>query len=153
MIQFSLKCDKEHRFDSWFQSASAFDKLKASGMVTCAVCGSTDVEKALMAPRLHSGRTADAEEAPEAPQEREHHGPLSAPATPAEQAMAELRRKIEAHSHYVGRDFTTQARAMHEGTAPIRPIHGEAKPDEARKLLEDGVPVLPLPFRPRNKSN
>ncbi|MDR9485159.1 MULTISPECIES: DUF1178 family protein [Sediminimonas] len=150
MIQFSLKCDNDHRFDSWFQSASAFDKLKASGMVTCAVCGSANVEKALMAPHLNSGRASEGTEEPEPPKE---HGALSAPATPAEQAMAELRRKIEANSDYVGRDFTTQARAMHEGTAPTRAIHGEAKPDEARKLLEDGVPVLPLPFRPRDKSN
>jgi len=152
MIQFSLKCDNDHRFDSWFQSASAFDKLKASGMVTCAVCGSANVDKALMAPRLRSGRASDDDDdqAANAPQK---HGALSAPATPAEQAMADLRKKIEAHSRYVGRDFTKQARAMHAGTAPARPIHGEAKPDEARKLLEDGVPVVPLPFRPRDKSN
>lgn len=152
MIQFTLKCDQDHRFDSWFQSASAFDKLQSAGMVACAVCGSTHVEKALMAPSVRDSRRKakdTAQPAPEAPRQR----PLSAPASPAEQAMAELRRQIEKNSEYVGVNFAREARQMHEGSAPERAIYGEAKPDEARKLIEDGVPVTPLPFLPNRKSN
>lgn len=79
--------------------------------------------------------------------------PLSTPAGPAEQMIADIREKVEANSEYVGNDFATQARAMHDGDAPEKAIYGEAKLDEARKLLEDGVPVLPLPFRPTGKDN
>lgn len=151
MIQFTLKCDKDHRFDSWFQSASAFDKLQSAGMVACAVCGSTHVEKALMAPSVRDSRRKrpQAPEAPDTPRQR----PLSAPATTAEQALAELKRHVEKNSEYVGLNFAREARQMHEGTAPERSIYGEAKPEEARKLLEDGVPVAPLPFLPNRKSN
>ncbi|MDT8328626.1 MAG: DUF1178 family protein, partial [Roseovarius sp.] len=134
MIQFSLKCDGDHRFDSWFQSAEAFEKLHARGMVTCAICGSGAVEKALMAPRVRASRAAVSDaDAPQA-----DGGALSAPAGPAEQALAELRRKIEENSEYVGGNFAREARDMHGGLAPQRAIYGEARPEEARKLLEEG---------------
>lgn len=142
MIQYSLKCTRDHRFDSWFQSASAFDKLHAAGMVTCAVCGSTEVEKELMAPRVNAGADKPAD-----------HAPLSAPASPAEQAIQALRTEIENNSDYVGQDFAREARAMHEGEQPKRAIWGETRGGEARKLIEDGIPVAPLPFRPSRKSN
>lgn len=145
MIHYALKCSRDHRFDSWFQSAEAFDKLKAAGMVACSVCGSADVEKDIMSPRITQKSTPKEE----APAKR----PLSAPASPAEQALAELKAHIEKNSDYVGKDFVKEARAMHVGDAPERSIHGEARPEDARKLLEEGVPVAPLPFRPSNKSN
>lgn len=147
MIQFTLKCAEGHRFDSWFQSTEAFDKLMGAGLVSCAVCGGVDVEKALMAPRVRPARAAAP--APAAAPGR----PLSAPASPAEQALAALKKKIEESSDYVGLNFAREARAIHDGTAPDRAIYGEAKPDEARKLIEDGIPVAPLPFVPGRKSN
>ena len=143
MINYALKCDQDHRFESWFQSADAFDKLKAADMVSCAVCGSTQVDKAIMSPRV-----AQNTKTPATPDR-----PLSQPASPAEQALAELKAHVEKNSDYVGPDFVKEARAMHEGSAPERSIHGEARPEEARKLIEDGVPVAPLPFRPNRKSN
>ncbi len=79
--------------------------------------------------------------------------PLSKPASAAEQAIAELRRKIEESSDYVGMNFASEARAIHQGEAPERPIYGEAKMDEARALIEEGVPVAPLPFMPNRKTN
>lgn len=151
MIQFTLKCDNDHRFDSWFQSGEAFDKLEAAGMISCTVCGSAQVEKAIMAPRVRPARSAsDSLPAPSA----EMPAPmLSTPQNPAEKALSELRRKVEETSEYVGDKFTAEARAMHVGDSPERAIYGEAKPDEARQLIEDGIPVLPLPFHPGRKSN
>ncbi len=145
MIRYALICKDGHRFESWFQSTAAFEKLHAGGMVSCAVCGSGDVEKGLMAPQVNGTRdTGDV-----APRDR----PLSAPASAAEQALSELKKKIEANSDYVGRDFVREARRMHSGDTPERAIHGEARPDEARKLIEDGVPVMPLPFAMGRKTN
>lgn len=152
MIQFTLKCDADHRFDSWFQSSSAFDKLAAAGMVSCSVCGSAKVDKALMAPRVstrHDDQTAPSV----APPPEKPARPLSEPASDAERAMAELRRKVEASATYVGGNFAREARAIHDGSSPGRPIYGEAKPEEARALIEDGVPVMPLPFAPGRKTN
>ena len=145
MIQYALKCSEGHSFDSWFQSAAAFEKLVEAGLVSCAVCGGTKVEKAIMAPRVSATR-GDVETKP-AP------GPLSQPASPAEQAMAELRSKIERNSDYVGDKFASEARAMHTGDIAQRAIYGEAKFDDARKLVEDGVPVAPLPFMPKRQTN
>ncbi|MEX0339797.1 MAG: DUF1178 family protein [Arenibacterium sp.] len=141
MIQYALKCAEGHRFDSWFQSADAYEKLAARGLVECAVCGGGGVEKAVMTPRVNATSSQTKER------------PLSVPANPAEQALAEMRKQIETNSDYVGNEFAKQARAMHEGEAPERAIHGEARLDEAKKLVEDGVPVMPLPFLPNRKSN
>ena len=173
MIQFSLRCSNDHRFDSWFQSSDAYDKLAQSGLISCAVCGVTSVSKAVMAPRVRPARNAAT--APPAPEQhhtqqhrpeqnrpRQNHPEQNRPeqppaprlaATPAEQALAALRQHIEAHSDYVGGDFAREARAIHEGAAPDRAIYGEARPDEARRLIEDGVPIAPLPFLPRRKTN
>lgn len=152
MIQFTLKCDKDHRFDSWFQSAAAFDKLLGAQMVTCSVCGSSDVNKAVMAPRVRPARSAAKRPKPNLPvpaPAASTHGPLSAPASPAEQAFREMRKKIETESENVGDKFAQEARAIHHGEAPERAIIGEAKPEEAKSLIEDGIPVAPLPWMSR----
>ncbi|SMX43858.1 DUF1178 family protein [Actibacterium lipolyticum] len=142
MIRYALTCNDGHQFESWFQSASAFEKLLDAGMVSCAVCGGVDVKKSLMAPRIGA-----------ATQDTPAKRPLSTPATPAEQAVADLKRKVEENSDYVGKDFAKEARAIHSGEAPERAIYGEAKPAEAKKLIDEGVPVLPLPFTPARNSN
>lgn len=147
MIRFSLRCDQAHRFDSWFGSGADYDRLRGSGLVACVVCGSTAVDKDLMAPAI-GGSGADT--GPETAAPSGDTAPdLSRPASPAEQALRELRSRIEAASEDVGRRFATEARRIHEGSAPERPIIGEAKPAEARALIEDGIPVAPLPWGPR----
>ncbi len=155
MIRFDLKCAADHRFDSWFQSATAFDKLLASQMVTCAICGSTKVEKAVMAPRVRTARSegATAAEADDLPTPPSQERPLSAPTSAAEQAVKALRAHIEANSDYVGEDFAKEARAIHSGTAPERPIYGESSLSEAKKLIDEGIEIAPLPFRSDRKTN
>ena len=144
MIKFGLKCSAGHQFESWFQSTDAFNKLKAAGMIKCAVCDTCDVEKDIMAPRVQASRKRAKQSAETS---------LTKPANPAEQAMQDLKKHVEDNSEYVGMSFASQARDMHDGLTPARAIHGEAKPDEARKLIEDGVPVAPLPFVPNRKAN
>lgn len=134
MIRFHLKCDQNHAFESWFQSGEAYDRLAASGLVNCTTCGSTAVTKSVMAPAVSTSNQIQAPKVPEA-------------------ALAELRRTVEANSDYVGKSFVKEARDMHDGLVPERPIYGEAKMEEARKLVEDGIPVMPLPFIPRKKAN
>lgn len=136
MIRYDLRCAKGHHFDGWFRSSDAYDSLRAAGQITCTTCGATEVEKAMMAPAVSQ-------------KERK----LTAPRDATESALEKLRAHVEANSDYVGLQFADQARAMHEGILPARQIHGEARPDEARKLIEDGVPVAPLPFLPRQKAN
>lgn len=144
MIRYNLRCAKAHDFDSWFQSAEAYDALLGAGHVACPQCGSVQVEKRLMAPAVRPSRNAKT--VPTQPN-------LSEPETDIEKAVAALRAQVEANSDYVGMNFVTEARKMHEGTAPERAIYGEAKPEDAKKLIEDGVPVAPLPFMPRRKAN
>ena len=148
MIRFSLKCRNDHGFDSWFQSGAAFDTLRAAGHVTCPICGETEVEKALMAPALAPARRRSTPEAAE-----EAPVPVAQPSDTLEAKLRALRAHVEANSDYVGRDFVSQARQMHLGELPERPIHGEAKPAEARALLEEGIAVAPLPFIPSRRSN
>jgi hypothetical protein len=141
MIQFALKCENGHQFDSWFKSAGAFEALAASGHLSCTVCATTDVKKAIMAPRL-SSRDAAAD-----------RGPVSLAQSKQQQALAALRKHVEKNADYVGTNFAEEARSMYLGATPERAIYGEANGAEAKALIEDGVPVAPLPFLPTRKAN
>lgn len=139
MIRYALRCAKTHDFESWFQSASGFDALLAAGQIACPLCGDTQVSKSLMAPTVRPARKAGSKPS------------LTEPLSDAEAAMAELRRKVEENADYVGVNFVAEARRMHEGEIDQRSIYGEAKPEEAIALLEEGIPVAPLPFIPARK--
>lgn len=149
MIQFTLKCSGNHRFDSWFQSSDAYDKLERAGMISCAICGDLAVTKAVMAPRVAQQRDAE----PAAPHKQSAPAPAKEGEAAAAQALAALKAHVESTSDYVGTNFVREARAMHEGSAPPRAIYGEAKPEEARRLLADGVPIAALPFVPKRNTN
>jgi hypothetical protein len=143
VIRYTLTCDKDHHFESWFQSSAAFDALAEAGHLSCAICGSPQIRRALMTPSVpNKGDNSDKtqNDAPTA---------LSAPNT----ELAALRKHLEESSDYVGMSFAKEARKMHDGEAPERAIYGEAKLDEAKKLIEDGIPVAPLPFLPKRKAN
>ena len=142
MIRYSLSCPQSHEFDSWFQSAAAFDVLAKAGHLSCPICGAVEVTKSLMAPSVSTPAKSGASIAPDLTQ-----------ITEIAAAFAAMRREIETNSEYVGMNFVTEARAMHDGTSPERAIYGEARMDEARKLIEDGVPVAPLPFLLKRKAN
>jgi len=142
MIRYNLKCEHNYSFDSWFQSAEAFEKLLDAGMVSCSVCGALGVEKALQTPQVRVAR-----------KNNDKVGILSAPASPAEQALAEMRKKVEENSENVGKNFAAEARAIHDGDAPERSIYGEAKIEDAKSLIEDGINVTPLPWSDKSKVN
>jgi hypothetical protein len=147
MIKYSLRCADGHAFESWFASAAAYDALERAGRLSCAVCGGGDVGKAPMAPCVRTEAPRGALQAAPPP------GALSRPGSPREAALAEFRRRVEDGSEDVGRRFAAEARAIHAGEAPARAIRGEATGAEARALLDDGVPILPLPFAPTRKVN
>jgi hypothetical protein len=152
MIKYTLKCSDNHVFESWFASADAYDTLTAGGHVSCMVCGTGEVTKAIMAPNVSKARAQNG--APDA------HIPAHAPAVSANapspeiaKALSEMRRNVEKNATYVGGNFAREARSMHLGNTPERAIWGEANVKEARALVEDGVPVAPLPFIPTRKAN
>jgi hypothetical protein len=146
MIRYTLKCPSGHVFDSWFRDSAAFDALSAGGRLACAVCGSTPVEKAMMAPSVRAeerrGPAADAPVPTAAAR-------LAEPASPVERALAELRRHLSETSDYVGNTFADEARRIHLGEAEARSIWGEASAEEAKSLNEEGIPVAPLPWLSR----
>ena len=136
MIRYALKCSKGHQFDSWFRDSAAFETLLKSKQLTCTVCGTTKVEKTIMAPAVKGGKKVAIEEA----------NPLSQPATPAEAALKKLRNHLRENSDYVGKEFASEARRIHDGDSDARSIWGEASKEDAESLKEDGIPVAPLPF-------
>ena len=166
MIKYALKCSKDHRFESWFQSYDSYDALKRAGHLSCAICGDSTVEKELMAPHVRPARKlATQPAAPAMPKDTDQPSasaaptaaaptrPLAVPSDQMQEALAAFKRQVEATTDYVGTYFAREARAMHEGETPSRAIWGETRPDEARALVEDGVPVMPLPFIPTRKTN
>jgi hypothetical protein len=146
MIRYTLKCEAGHGFDSWFQNAEAFGLVMATGQLGCPVCGSDKVTKELMAPAVQPARKMG-------PRDKAPASGLSEPASGLEQAISALKKQIEANSEYVGMNFAAEARRIHAGDAPERSIHGEARPEEARQMIEEGLPVAPLPFLPARKVN
>ena len=156
MIRYALVCDRDHTFDSWFSNAESFDTQAKRGFVTCPQCESAHVTKALMAPAVSTSRRRAAGAAIEGAASTPAATP--APAQPVallderQQALRamirELHAKIAATSTDVGTNFPAEARRMHEGDAPHRPIHGKASLQEARELFEEGVPVMPIPSLP-----
>lgn len=141
MIRYSLKCAAGHEFEAWFRSSAAFDAQRGAGQVACAVCGTAEVEKAVMAPAV-TGGGARPEAAPQPN--------LTKPASPAEAMVKQLRRHIETTSDYVGRNFAAEARRIHDGEADKRSIWGEASLSDAKELKDDGIPVAPIPWMRRS---
>lgn len=167
MIRYTLQCKKKHQFEGWFANSDAFDTQAARKLLVCPTCGSKSVTKALMAPRVVTSESKSAARrtrrapTPEtgAPAEEPAAMPAaSAPIDPAQAAaqqelralMRKLRDEVVAKSEYVGERFPEEARKMHHDEAPVRGIHGEASPEEARALLEEGIEFLPLPTLPED---
>ena len=133
MIIFDLKCAPQgHVFEAWFASSADFAEQQDRGLVACPLCGSAEVAKAPMAPAV---------------------GPRSGPLSPSSgeakamlAAAAALQKRLLEGSEAVGPRFADEARAIHLGEAEARAIHGEATRAEAESLLDDGVPIAPLPF-------
>jgi hypothetical protein len=173
MIRYALNCDQGHAFESWFANSAAYDKQAKRGLVTCPVCGSVKVEKAIMAPSLaanldHSG-TADPRPPTPTPPNPTPPPPLQPapmppipPKTPVAMMSAaerelrhklkELRDHITKNAHYVGPRFPEEARKIHYGEAEHRSIYGEASPEEAKQLHEEGIEFHPLPILPDDKN-
>ncbi len=165
MIRYSLQCEQGHAFESWFQSSSAYETQEKRRLVNCPICGSAKIERAIMAPRIVSGRKKQdrAEPAPAAAPVPAPSTEVTAPAptsTPLLMAqerelrakLKELRDHIVKNADNVGERFPNEARKMHYGDIEHRPIYGEASPDEARALIDEGVEVSPLPVLPEDRN-
>jgi hypothetical protein len=162
MIRYTLRCDRGHAFESWFQSSSAYESQEKRNLVNCPVCGSAKVERAIMAPQIVSkkGRDIAAPEPAPAPAPApapDVTAPASTPLMMAQERelrakLRELRDHIVKNADNVGERFPNEARKMHYGDIEHRPIYGEASPDEARSLIEEGVEVSPLPVLPDDRN-
>jgi hypothetical protein len=162
MIRYNLRCERGHTFESWFQSSSAYETQEKRKLVNCPACGSAKVERAIMAPQIVSkkGRDNAAPAAPAAPADvaaTEVTTPGSTPLLMAQECelrakIKELRDHIVKNADNVGERFPNEARKMHYGDIEHRPIYGEASPDEARALIDEGVEVSPLPVLPDDRN-
>lgn len=175
MIRYALNCDQGHNFESWFANSGAYDKQAKRGLVTCPMCGSAKVEKAIMAPNLapnlaaNLGHSAMADPRPPTPVPPTPPPPLQPapmppipPKTPVAMMSAaerelrhklkELRDHITKNAHYVGPRFPEEARKIHYGEAEHRSIYGEASSEEAKQLSEEGIEFHPLPILPDDKN-
>jgi len=165
MIRYALACSKGHTFDSWFQNSAAYDKQAKRGLVECPVCGDSKVEKALMAPTLSGTKKRGRPAMPASiPAPAAEAAPAAVSETPAPVAMMspeerefrtklkELRDHLTKNADNVGRKFPEEARKMHYGEAEHRSIYGEASPQEAKDLHEEGIEFHPLPVLPEERN-
>ena len=162
MIRYALVCDKGHAFESWFANSAAYDKQAKRGLVSCPHCGSAKVDKAIMAPRLAgaarraapSKRRPAAPEtaAPEKPQEKAPVAMMSPQERELRAKLKELRDHLTKNADNVGPKFPEEARKMHYGEIEHRSIYGEASPDDAKALAEEGIEFHPLPILPDERN-
>jgi hypothetical protein len=132
MIRYQLACTSGHDFEGWFQSSEAYDKQAAAHQVACPICGSQSVDKAIMAPRVAKRRDAVP------PDGRE--------------LLRRIRAEVERRAEYVGTRFAEEARRIHFEEEAPRGIYGKATKSEVERLLDDGVPVLPVPALPEEQN-
>ena len=161
MIRYSLRCERDHTFESWFQDSSAYDSQVKRKLVSCPVCDSVKVEKAIMAPRI-VGKKGRGPATPPPEPAAATATPEATPSGPTSLMMAqerelraklkELRDHIVKNADNVGERFANEARAMHYGDKEHRPIYGEASPDEAKSLIDEGIEVSPLPTLPEDRN-
>jgi hypothetical protein len=161
MIRYALVCERKHNFEIWFSDSSDYDRQRKRGLVTCPVCDSRKVEKAIMAPAI--SRAGKKRAAPiEAPQQPAPEA-VSAPApenvamiSPQERELRtklkELRDHLTRNADNVGTRFPEEARKMHYGETPHRSIYGEASPQEAKELVDEGIEFHPLPVLPDERN-
>lgn len=140
MIRYALACEHGHEFEGWFGSSDDYDAQSAKGLLKCPVCATRAVRKQIMAPAVAGTKKTAVPDLP--PQMR----------SMVMEAIGKVRRHVEENFDYVGDAFASEARAIHEGRSEDRGIYGEASPAEVKKLVEDGVPVAPLPPVPPKKT-
>lgn len=157
MIRYRLNCKTGHDFEAWFQNSAAYERQAKRGLVECPECGSTKVQKALMAPSIaKAGRKSRSEPVAAAPDASAPPASTEIAATPPAippqvlDMMRKLRREVQARAEYVGPRFAEEARKIHHKEAPERGIFGEASADDVRTLREDGVECYPLPTLPED---
>ena len=156
MIHYQLRCSQEHGFDGWFRDSSGFEKLAASGLVDCPVCGDTKVRRDLMAPSIAKPRAEAGAglptplPAPEAPPQAQPATAMAGPVPAQVLALLQrMRAEVEKNCDPVGRDFAEEARRMHRGESERRGIYGEATAEEAEALADEGIEVGQIPWVPR----
>lgn len=138
MIHYSLQCEQEHGFEGWFASIADFDRQKVAGFVTCPFCASKNVSKMLMAPNVATGRQKDKTQAVVMDNMRRD-------------MIAKIKdavKEIRANADDVGERFPEEARKIHYGETEARGIIGQASPDEAQALTEEGIEIAALPVFP-----
>jgi len=133
MIKYALRCVEDHRFEGWFSSSADFDQQKEEGILECPVCGSNDVQKALMAPAVRTARRAARTEAMEVVRKTWN------------EAARKAQNYVEKNFDNVGKQFPEEARKIHYGEAEERQIFGQATPAEVKDLKDEGVAVAPVP--------
>ena len=156
MIHYALICEKGHEFESWFADSAAFDKQVKRKLIACPHCGSAKVDKAIMAPRLASSRKRKKPaEAPVPAATAPEKAPV-AMISPQEQEfrvkLKELREHLTKNADNVGQKFPEEARKMHYGEIEHRSIYGEASPEDAKELAEEGIEFHPLPILPDERN-
>jgi hypothetical protein len=140
MIRYALICQHDHAFEGWFGSSADYDDQQARGLVECPVCASHEVRKQIMAPAVSGTKKTGPRE------------PRPQTQAMMMEALGQIRRHVEENFDDVGDAFAAEARAIHEGRSEERGIYGQATPKEVRELVEDGVPVAPLPPEPLKKT-
>ena len=143
MIRYRLQCENNHQFDAWFANSQAYDDQRAKNLIECSICGTSCVEKTLMTPSVSSSKKEDTSE----------KSPLSGSIDQRAAVLSyisSVRKVILEKTDDVGDNFTQEVRDMHDGITEKRNVRGQAKVEEVKELIEDGIDIMPIPDIPQS---
>src|SRR6185437_1884433 len=150
MIVYELRCSAGHGFEAWFRNSDAYDQQHAAHQIACPTCGIDDVSKAPMAPRIARSRETVPVQNTQTPQQQGQFSPEQMRMVMTK--IAELNKHIADTCDYVGKDFAEEARKIHYGEVEHHEIYGEATPNEAEELHDEGIAVASVPWLRRSDS-
>ena len=141
MIKFDLKCINDHIFEASFDDSSSFENQRKKKLIQCPYCNNSKISKSIMAPNITS--KSNNSKKLKRSQERIYAN--------YNQQVKKLKKEIEKNYTYVGNKFPEEARKIHYGEKEDKPIYGEATEKESKDLIEEGIPLIRLPFEKKQK--
>ena len=138
MILFDLKCDKDHKFEAWFASTDNYEKQLKKMLIVCPYCGSTKIQKSLMAPNINIKYGS---------KKNVRKNKTDSYQRKLENKIKKFKKFIVENTDNVGNNFAEEARKIYYGETKSRPIRGESTEKETKELVEEGIPISKLPWQ------
>jgi|TARA_B110000444_G_C18633507_1_gene497998 hypothetical protein len=135
MIKYTLKCHKEHEFESWFSDSKEFDKLNKKRLLECIYCNSKKIAKSIMAPRVKGANL-----------EIKSLDLIEKKSPDKKIELIKLREYVEKNFEFVGNNFKEKVREIYYDKKSNKSIYGTTSEEDREELADEGIELLSIPW-------